>query len=514
MAAREKPIFSTDKRIRLGIWGLGRGQRFYEATRALNYDIVAGCDLNEFMCREFSDINPDALVTTDDEEFLAADMDAVLVATFCVNHAEDCIRALRAGKHVISEVTAFHTMDEGARLVEEVEKSGLVYNLAENVPFMRPFAYLAQKWREGLFGDLMYAEGEYLHEIIKLQYCWNDPGNTPIEPGHQVHAWRSWINTHYYNTHSFGNLMYVTDTRPVRVVSLPCEKRLPGAICEKGPNGFAGIAPSLISMNNGAVVRNLMGGTSQDDHLYRFWGDRGAAFVDKGKVKIALGGKGHSPRFEVRPYWPQHTDIAEKLGHGGGDFWVLYWFAREILFGEPAYFDVYTAADCTIPGILAVKSAQEGGKPYDVPDFRDPRQREAWRGDRFAQKRYDVEHGAFGKKADPAKTKDFTRIMRDLLVYAEICRATVDWLEIADDVVEPADLPPVLDRFVQHYDAMRATRKDALALIRAFPKSDGARAMGELLDTGEMSRLLRKPFLEKVQKERASIKRKARRKKR
>jgi hypothetical protein len=29
--------------------------------------------------------------------------------------------------------------------------------------------------------------------------------------------------------------------------------------------------------------------------------------------------------------------MAEKMGHGGGDFWVLYNFAREILFGERAF---------------------------------------------------------------------------------------------------------------------------------------------------------------------------------
>ena len=37
-------ILNTDKRIRLGLWGLGRGMSFYEQCAALNMDIVAGCD--------------------------------------------------------------------------------------------------------------------------------------------------------------------------------------------------------------------------------------------------------------------------------------------------------------------------------------------------------------------------------------------------------------------------------------------------------------------------------------
>ena len=41
-----KNIFGTDKRIRLGIWGLGRGSSFIKAAKELNIDIVAGCDFN------------------------------------------------------------------------------------------------------------------------------------------------------------------------------------------------------------------------------------------------------------------------------------------------------------------------------------------------------------------------------------------------------------------------------------------------------------------------------------
>ena len=128
-------IFDTDRRIRLGIWGLGRGMSFYDTCRALNIDVVAGCDYNAHMRENFLAHNPGAFVTADADEFLAQDFDAVLLATFCVDHAGDALRCLAAGKHVLSEVTAFHSMAEGVKLVEAVERTGLVYNLAENYPF-------------------------------------------------------------------------------------------------------------------------------------------------------------------------------------------------------------------------------------------------------------------------------------------------------------------------------------------------------------------------------------------
>jgi predicted dehydrogenase len=125
MATSNGPrIFKTNRRIRLGIWGLGRGLSFFKVCHDLNTDVVAGCDFNEHMRRRFAELVPDAFVTEKAEDFLNYDMDAVLVSTFCPAHAGDAIAALEAGKHVLSEVTAFHTMAEGVRLVEAVERSG------------------------------------------------------------------------------------------------------------------------------------------------------------------------------------------------------------------------------------------------------------------------------------------------------------------------------------------------------------------------------------------------------
>jgi predicted dehydrogenase len=229
MATQQKKttkVFDTDRRIRLGIWGLGRGMSFYSTCRFLNIDVVAGCDYNEHMRKNFLEANPGAFATADADEFLKQDFDAVLLATFFPEHAGDAIRCLRAGKHVMSEVASFFTLAEGVQLVEEVEKSGLVYNQAENYPFVAANMYLARKWREGLFGELMYAEYEYVHECRSLCYTYID--GLPVQPGNTVHNWRSWLNFHYYCTHSLGPVMVITGTRPTRVAALPGKQHLAG----------------------------------------------------------------------------------------------------------------------------------------------------------------------------------------------------------------------------------------------------------------------------------------------
>ena len=99
--------FNTDKRIRLGIWGLGRGTSFIKAAKAVNIDIVAGCDYSQSLRDSFREQCPDAFITTDENEFLSfRDMDAVLIATYFEKHAEHTVKALEAGYPVIAHMGA------------------------------------------------------------------------------------------------------------------------------------------------------------------------------------------------------------------------------------------------------------------------------------------------------------------------------------------------------------------------------------------------------------------------
>lgn len=488
----KNPVFKTDERIRLGLWGLGRGMNFFQTCAELGFDVVAGCDFNEHMRRRFAQDCPNAFVTEDAEKFLDYDFDAVLLATYCPNHAEDAIRALKAGKHVLSEVTSFHTVAEGVKLVEEVEKSGLVYNLAENYPFSAVNMYLREKWQEGLFGDLMYAEYSYLHEVRTLQYTYID--GVPIEPGWTVHNWRSWIHGHYYNTHSLGPVMYITGLRPVRVVALPGARGLEGSICRDPRSKWNSPAPSLIKMSNGGLVRNLMGAMTDDTNIQRLWGTRGSAEWSGQGLRLRLGAAGEAPKMTVKPRWPFLGELAEKTGHGGGDFWVLYYFARQILTGEPAPCEIYTAADCTLQGIMAYRSAMENGQPYDIPDLRDRAQRERWRHDHFAQPRYDTQNGPFPRDADRALVGQFNTVMKELIPLATTYRAWADWSRVAEDLAEPGKMVELAERLLAALPKLRRIVPQARKIAEAYPDSDGARVLREMLALADAERTASEEF--------------------
>jgi hypothetical protein len=503
--AKPKPIFATDRRVRLGIWGLGRGLSFFNTCRALNMDVVAGCDFNLHMRQRFAQLNPGAYVTDDVEHFLAQDFDAVLLATYCPAHADDAIRCLRAGRHVLSEVTSFHTVAEGVRLVEAVEASGKVYNLAENYPFSAANMWLARKWKEGLFGELMYAEYEYVHECRTLAYTYID--GEPINPGNQAHSWRSWLNFHYYNTHSLGPMMHISGLRPTRVTALPSTPRLAGYLME-AREGMGGATPSLISMSNGAVVRNLMGATTNDTHQQRLWGTLGAAEIIDGQLRLRLGAAGGAPKYPVVPHWDELGEQAAKTGHGGGDFWTLYQFARQIIEGEPAFFDVYRAADCTLPGILAYRSSLAGGQPFSVPDLSDAQQREVSRHDHFSQPRFDHRHGLFPAEQDLELAGRFSLTMRDLIRTSAAYRAYRDWKLVQEDLAEPAKLLDVMDRLIEALPRLQVVRPLARKLIDHYPQSPAAQVLGEMLALCEDEGLDHASFAADLKNERRRLARK------
>lgn len=466
-------FFNTDRRIKLGIWGLGRGMNFLHACRQLNIDIVAGCDYNEHMRENFRKNCPDAFITADENEFLAHDFDAVLVATWLGSHTEHSIRALNAGKHVMCEVTSFMTPADGVRLVEAVEASGKCYNLLENYPFTKANMYLKRLWDQGFFGEFMYAEYDYVHEIRSLSYTYID--GVPIQPGYEAHQWRSWLNLHYYCTHSLGPVMYITGLRPTKVTALPNSVHLAGYL---GENPKATAAPSLIQMSNGGVFRNLMGATPNDSHTRKIWGTLAAADMTHHEGEIRIGASGHGRLLKVDPQWENASELAEKAGHGGGDFWEVYYFVRQILTGEPAPWNIYSSCDVTLAGIMAIKSTHAGGEPQEIPDFRDPAVRDRYRNDHFKEQHFDPKQ-IFPAGHDPAITGKFSTVMSRFsdfggIVGTILVRSAFDGMVLYPVLLDDANRFAVIHdvtRLINELPEIAENYREAKKIADAYPGS-------------------------------------------
>ena len=105
-------------------------------------------------------------------------MDAVVLANYFHQHAPFAVKALDAGKHVMSETAACHTLGEGVALARAVEKSGKIYMFAENYPYMVFNQEMKRLYQKGRVGEFKYGEGEYVHpdppEVKLARSCGRD----------------------------------------------------------------------------------------------------------------------------------------------------------------------------------------------------------------------------------------------------------------------------------------------------------------------------------------------------
>lgn len=369
--------------IRVGVVGVGRGQSFaHSATELLGMRLVALCDTwkerLESVGREFG-----VTTYTDYDRFLEHDLDAVVLANYFHQHAPFAIKALHAGKHVLSETAANTTLAEGVALCRAVEQTGKTYMLAENYPYTRFNQEMRRLYQAGEIGRVTYAEGEYNHPMSPRDRMRISPGR---------YHWRLWIPSTYYCTHALAPLVYITDALPVKVnaLSIACPE-VDALTLRMGDAGSV----ILCRTDHGAVFRLfglLLPGHS---NWYRVHGTRGAMEITRGGGYFGPGQirvwhepwdlkPGEEAERVYTPDWPEHGDSAEQAGHGGGDFWTNFHFARAIRSGEPPYLDVYRAVTMSSVGILAWKSALADGAPVAVPDFTEETSRAAYADDHWS----------------------------------------------------------------------------------------------------------------------------------
>lgn len=370
-----------DKPIRVGVFGAGRGAHLGAVAQKVGMELVAICDAFEPLLGSVRKRLANDKITyyTDFDKLLEHDLDAVVVANYATEHAPIAIRALAAGKHVLSECMAMFTMAEAVQLVEAVEASGKVYFFAENVPFNVQCQEMTRLYQSGVMGDFLYGEAEYIH-----------PG-TPQSSASLMSGpehWRVWLPASYYCTHSMGPVMMVTNTRPVRVngFMVPYDVKDPmktGSISKKD------IASVLMCTMDNAALAKVMPCASLRDHGYRirFCCNRGTMEYNQGQPQLRV----HHEPFDFNPPKPANTfympefpeefKVAAATGHGGADYFCSYYFAKAIREGSAPLIDIYKAIDMTSVGILGYRSALQGGIPLDVPDFRDKAVREKYRHD-------------------------------------------------------------------------------------------------------------------------------------
>jgi predicted dehydrogenase len=370
--------------IRVGVFGIGRGKSF--ATQAANMDgveLVALCDQRRQALQDFAASCPGVTTYTDYDEFLHHEMDAVVLANYATEHAPAAVKALERGLHVQSENIACKTMGEAVALARAVQTSGCIYMYAENYCYNVSMQEMRHLYRRGVIGELRLADGEYVHPMSPDQKMWYSP---------EWDHWRNWLPATYYCTHSMGPLMYITRTRPVKVSGflVPYDDRDPTCAQTAKRSDLAGMV--VCQMDNGAVVRLLMGHLKCHMLWFRIFGHRGSMETlrhgDTSMVRVHKEPwelkPGEPPEVCYKPVFRKHHAEASRAGHGGGDYFTLLEFVDAIRKGKSPYLDVYRGLQMSTVGILAYRSALAGGQMLDVPSFRKASELSAWENDNWS----------------------------------------------------------------------------------------------------------------------------------
>jgi predicted dehydrogenase len=370
--------------IRIGVFGIGRGKSFaVQAAGMEGVELVALCDRREQALTEFAASYPTVTTYTDYDAFLQHDMDAVVLANYATEHAPAAVKALQRGLHVQSENIACKTMGEAVALIRAVQASGRIYMYAENYCYNVSMQEMRHLYRRGVIGELKLADGEYVHPMSTDQRIWHAP-----EWGH----WRNWLPTTYYCTHAMGPLMYITRTRPVKVSGflVPHDYDDPSYADTPRRSDTAGMV--ICQMDNGAVVRLLMGNLKCHMLWFRIFGRTGSMETlrhgDTSMVRVHKEPwdlkPGEPPELCYRPVFRKHHAEASRAGHGGGDYFTLLEFVDAIRKGKAPYLDVYHGLQMSTVGILAYRSALSGGAMIDVPSFRRASDLTDWEDDNWS----------------------------------------------------------------------------------------------------------------------------------
>jgi len=371
-------------------------------------DRIALCDREPERIRAFAD-RPDWADKFDPRDvydsldaICASGLDALVVITQPWLHAPQCVQALEAGKHVYSAVPVVKTPDADEildwcdRLVRTCERTGRLYMLGETTRFHAQTMFCRRMAAEGAFGDFVYAEGEYCHDVDascslrKVQAC-RETGAAGREWVQRKEAYRArgvLDGPMHYPTHSTSGPVAVMGAHALQATAYGYRNRNDDPFFAE--DAFSN-ETALFRMSNGSTVRicefRECAGSFHESETFRIMGTKGsfaeniwrANGRDAADSAQALETRQLTeaemrdplPEAVAEAWWDTATESVDYGGHGGSHAYLVHEFIDAVVHERQPVVSAWEAVRYMAMGAVAHKSALRDGETLAVPDWGD-----------------------------------------------------------------------------------------------------------------------------------------------
>jgi predicted dehydrogenase len=315
------------------------------------------------------------------------DIDIVYTATPWDWHVPVCLAAMRAGKHAATEVPAATSLEDCWALVRASEETRRHCLMMENCNYNFNEMLLDRMVKDGVFGEILYAEAAYIHDLRAILFENRDEG-----------LWRRAPHTardgNFYPTHGLGPVAWYLDIhkgdRFDYLVSMSTPERgLTEWRARHEPPGTPKWSERYVAGDlNSSLIKTVRGRTILLQHnvtlptpysrLNAVRGTKGAFEDFPARFYVEEEGRPHAWRAlddatrarYTHPLWQRIGDIARaKGGHGGMDYIMAYRLIETMREGLVPDFDVYDAAAWSAPWPLSEASLALSSAPVRFPDF-------------------------------------------------------------------------------------------------------------------------------------------------
>jgi hypothetical protein len=319
------------------------------------------------------------------------DLDLVYTATPWEFHVPVMLAAMRNGKHAATEVPAAMTLEDCWAMVEAAEKYKKHCVMMENCNYDRMEMMVFNIVRQGLLGEVVHAEGGYLHDLRGIKF-------EDRNEGLWRRAWSMKIDGNPYPTHGLGPVSNCLDINrgdrfeylvsmsgPSRGLQNWAAEHYPADSPKRQEKYVLGdVNTSLIKTARGRtiIVQHCTNLPRPYSRINMVQGTKG--LFQGYPHRLYIEGRGRNDQWQEaaavlaefeHPLWKEIAEQAQGAGHGGMDFIEDYRLIKCLREGLPTDMNVYDAASLSAVVDMSVQSVAKKARAMDFPDFT----RGAWR---------------------------------------------------------------------------------------------------------------------------------------